>query len=219
MSLENSKTIEVYQNGGALKYLINSKAHDELDLEKANRKREKLNKFFLQCFASLPKGVSIFEIGSASGENAKFLKDNGFDVTASDVADDFIEEAKKLGLKTIKFNVLEDKLKESYNGLFCWRVFVHFTEKDFEAALKNVYQSLKNDGIFVFNVMNRETRMVDEEMVDFPGEYFIGAERYYHYFRKEFVDSVAEELGFKIVAFHKEGGDEENKWLVYTLQK
>lgn len=219
MSKENKKTIAVYQNGGAKRYIETSKIHDDLDGAKAIRKREKLNEFMLKSFSSLPKGASIFEIGSAEGQNAKFLQDKGYNVTASDVADDFIEASRAIGVKTIKFNVLDDKLKEQYDGVFCWRVFVHFTDKDFIKAAKNVYSALRKGGIFVFNMMNRENRAVDSEMVDFNNEYHMGAERFYHYFTQEFVDDTVKKLGFEIQSFHKEGGDQGNKWLVYTLKK
>lgn len=219
MSKENKITVDVYKNGGAEKYLINCKVHDELDQEKANRKREKLNKFILSSFSTLSKGDSIFEIGSANGETAKFMQDSGYNVTASDVATAFIEATKKLNVNTIKFNVLEDEFKQKYNGMYCWRVFVHFTTEDFTKALTNVYSGLEDNGIFIFNVMNRDIKDVDGEMVDFAGEYYMGAERYYHYFSKNLVDDIIKNIGFNIVSFHTEGGDSNNKWLVYVLKK
>lgn len=133
--------------------------------------------------------------------------------------EDFINSIKSKGVKTIKFNILENEFKEKYSAIFCWRVFVHFTKNDVLKVLKKVYDILEKDGLFIFNAINRETRKVDEEWVDFPNEYHMGAERYYKYFREEELNEIITKIGYKIHSFHKEGGENNNKWLVYVLKK
>lgn len=166
MSIENEKTLEVY-NKKAKTYLETSIKHDDLDPEKAKRKRKQLEKFIRTNIKTLPKGAKVFEIGSADGTNAKYIEKLGYDITASDIAEDFINLIKSKGLKTIKFNVLENEFNEKYSAIFCWRVFVHFTKNDASKVLKKVYNILEKDGLFIFNAINRETREVDEEWVDF----------------------------------------------------
>ena len=218
MSVENKKTLEAYQKTAG-KYLSNSIEHDNLDIQKAKRKKEKLQNFIKTSFSSIPKGSKIFEIGSADGENAKYLKELGYDITASDIADDFIKAIKENGLEPIKFNAIEDEFLEKYFGIFCWRVFVHFTKKDALKVIKKTYDALEKDGVFVFNAMNREIRTVEGEWVDFPGEYHMGIERYYNYYDKEDLDEMIAQTNYEIVDFHKEGGEANNKWLVYVLKK
>ena len=218
MSLENKKTLEAYQKT-ANQYLLNSVEHNELDMAKAERKKAKLEDFIKRSFSTIPAGSKVLEIGSADGENAKYLESLGYKVTASDVADDFIEAIKANGLEPIKFNAIEDEFLEKYFGIFCWRVFVHFTKEDALTVIRKTYDALENDGIFIFNAINRETRSVDEEWVDFPGEYHMGIDRYYNYYNQADLDAMIAQTGYKIVDFHKEGGDENNKWLVYVLKK
>lgn len=218
MSIENKKTVEIYKEKAST-YLATSIEHDKLEPEKANRKREKLNNFLRSSFQTLPKNAKILEIGSANGENAKYIESLGYNVTASDIAEDFINASKNNGLTTINFNILEDNFKEKYSGILAWRVFVHFTEEDIFETLKKSYANLENNGIFIFNVINRETRNVDNEWVDFPNEYHMGAERYYHYFNQKDLDDIISQIKFQIQDFHKEGGDNNNKWLVYVLKK
>ena len=218
MSLENKKTLEAYQKT-ANQYLLNSVEHNELDMAKAERKKAKLEDFIKRSFSTIPEGSKVLEIGSADGENAKYLESLGYKVTASDVADDFIEAIKANGLEPIKFNAIEDEFLEKYFGIFCWRVFVHFTKEDALTVIRKTYDALENDGIFIFNAINRETRSVDEEWVDFPGEYHMGIDRYYNYYNQADLDAMIAQTGYKIVDFHKEGGDENNKWLVYVLKK
>ena len=167
----------------------------------------------------MPKGAKIFEIGSADGANAKYIEKLGYKMIASDVAEDFINSIKSKGLKAIKFNILENEFDEKYSAIFCWRVFVHFTKNDALKVLKKVYDILEKDGLFIFNAINRETRDVEEEWVDFPNEYHMEAERYYKYFSEQELNEIISSIGYKIHAFHKEGGENNNKWLVYVLQK
>ena len=218
MSKENEKTVQVYEKN-ANKYLETSIEHDNLDPDKAKRKREKLEKFIKDNIEVLPKGAKVLEIGSGDGSNAKYIESLGYDVTASDVAEDFLNAIKSKGLKPIKFNVLEDECEERYSAVLCWRVFVHFTKEDVYKVLQRVHDILEDGGIFIFNCINRETRDVDEEWVDFSNEYHMGVERYYKYFREGELNELIEKTGYKICNFHKEGGDDNNKWLVYVLKK
>lgn len=218
MSEENKKTLEVYKKTAHL-YLSNSDEHDRLDPIKANQKKEKLQNLIKSSFSSLPEHSKVFEIGTGNGANSKFISDLGFNVTASDTADAFIETTQKQGLNTIRFNALEDEFPEKYSAVFCWRVFVHFTKEDALKIIQKVYDALEDNGVFVFNAINRETKEVDNEWVDFKGEYYMGEERYYNYFRQEELDNMIQQTKFQIKDFRKEGGDNNNKWLVYVLKK
>lgn len=218
MSKENQKTLEIYQQTAHM-YLSHTIEHDNIDPIKAKKKRETLEKFISTIFSTLPKQAKVFEIGSADGLNAKFIESLGFDVTASDTADDFITAIQKQGLKTIKFDALEDDFPEKYFAIFCWRVFVHFTKEDALKIIQKAYNALEDNGIFIFNAINRETKAVDNEWVDFEGEYHMGVERYYNYFHKQELDDMIEQTKFQVEDFHTEGGKNNNKWLVYVLKK
>ena len=39
--------------------------------------------------------------------------------------------------------------------------------------MRKVYDALEDNGIFMFNVINRKTKSVDSEWVDFSNEYHI----------------------------------------------
>lgn len=122
------------------------------------------------------------------------------------------------GLKAIKFNALEDDFPEKVFAIFCWRVFVHFTKEDALKIIQKAYNSLENNGIFIFNAINRETKSVDNEWLDLK-DYPMGVKRYYNYFLKEELDKMIKETNFQIQDFHTEGGKNHNKWLVYVLKK
>ena len=85
------------------------------------------------------KNAKILEIGAADGKASKYLERLGYDVTASDVAHDFRTALLKENLKTIKLNVLKDNIDSKYDGVLCWRVFVHFTKEDSLNANVTIY--------------------------------------------------------------------------------
>lgn len=213
MSLENQKTLDAYQKK-AFKYLENNKKLDINEVEKAN---EELHKFIKENLNNI-KG-KILEIGSADGEIAKYIKELGYDITPSDIADDFIKELKQKNLNPIKLNILEDKIQDKYKAILCWKVFVHFTDEDVLKALNNTYNSLEKNGILIFNVISRETRTVKEEWIDFKGDYSLGIDRYFRYYYKEELDKIINKTKYKIFSFHEEIGIEKAKWLVYVLIK
>ena len=218
MSYENEKTVEVY-NHFADKYIQNTLTKNEEDIIATQTKEKKLNDFLLFGFSTLPKNSSIFEIGSGAGENSAFLSKQGFNVTASDVALAFINETRNKQVKTIKFNVLTDSFQRKYDGILCWRVFVHFTLEDTIIALDKVYKALENKGRFIFNVMNIEEHNISSEWLDFSGVYHLGVERYYHYYDEIELNNLIEKIGFHIVQVKRDGGENNNKWLTYILEK
>lgn len=217
MSEENRKTLAVY-NKTAQTYLDNTIAHDSKKPKHAREKREQLAGKIRASFESLPTGAKILEIGSADGNNAKILESFGYDVIASDVAPAFIAACEKQGLKTIKLNALTDEFPDNLSGVFCWRVFVHFTREDIAAALARIYDALLPGGRFMFNVIDRATHDYDFEMKDFSGDYEMGAERYYAYYRKEEILNLIMKTNFKLVKeWHEHGGH--NDWHCFVLEK
>lgn len=218
MSKENEKTVEVYKNNANI-YLETTIKHNSINPDKAKHKRENLENFIKKNIRLFPKNSKIFEIGAGDGSNSNYIKSIGYNITASDIADGFINEIKSKDIKTINFNILKDEFTEKYSAILCWRVFVHFTKEDVLESLQKIYNALENGGLFIFNVINIETKNVAEEWVDFPNEYHMGVERYYKYFSETELNEIIAKTGYKIYDFHKEGGENNNKWLVYVLKK
>ena len=106
-------------------------------------------------------------------------------MTASDVATDFLATLEARDLHPVKFNVLTDEFPGQYHGIFCWRVFVHFTPDDVLATLKKTYAALE------------------------PGNYF----------READVRAMIAQTDYRIVDQHLDGISQDNKWLVFVLEK
>ena len=218
MSKENEKTVSVYKHYAA-KYMENTLKKNDEEPEDTKIKELKLQRFLKESFSTLSRDSVIFEIGSGAGENATYLLDIGYNIVASDVAEDFLLAEKDKKLNAIKFNALEDSFQQKYAGVLCWRVFVHFTKEDAEVVLRKVFEALEDKGRFVFNVMNRQVHDVDSEWLDFKGTYNLGSERFYQYFDENELTFLIKQIGYKIVKVNHEGGSNKNKWIVYVLEK
>lgn len=219
MSKENEETLKVYDKYAKV-YLETGIIHDQHDPEKAKNKKAKLETFLKESFSPLPPRNKIFEIGSGDGENAEFLKSIDYRIVASDVAEDFIKAVESRGVKCRKFNVLKDDFDDKYDGALAWRVFVHFEEEDFALALKKVFATLRPGGVFVFNILNT----IDHgnkacAWVDFEGDYHMGVERFFNYYKEEEADKIITDTGFEIQSKKHEGGDTGNRWIVYVVKK
>ena len=218
MSLQNKKTLKVYEKV-AKNYLENTIKANSLYKEGAKNAKKELESLIKNTFRELPSESKILEVGSANGEISKYIKKLGFSVTASDIAEDFLNAIRDNGLEPIKFNLLTDDFTSKYDGIVCWRVFVHFTKEDTLKALTKSYSALNNNGIFIFNVIDRNCKTIDNEWIDFPDIYHVGEERFFNYYSKESMDSIIEKTKFEIIDYHEILGENGVKWLVYVLKK
>ena len=217
MSEQNQKTLEIY-NRLAQKYMDNTARHDQMDPEKAKKKKAKLESFLLESFKKMPEGGKILEIGSGDGTNAAFLKSSGFDIIASDVAEAFLNSCRQNGLEPLKLNVINDDLPDRLSGVLAWRTFVHFTKEDLKKTFQKNYSALVPNGIFVFNVFNKGDSDIDERWEDIA-EYQMGEKRFFSYYTEQHIKDLIEKTGFKIDTFFKQGGKTGNKWLCYVVKK
>lgn len=218
MSEQNKKTLEVYDRL-AQKYIDNTAVHDRMNPERAKERKAKIESFLLESFTKMPKGGKILEVGSGDGANATFLRDAGFNVVASDVAEPFLNSCHQKGLETLKLDIINNDLPNELSGILAWRVFVHFTKEDLEKTFSKIHSALASGGIFVFNVFNRDDSGIDEQWKDFPNEYMMGEERYFAYYAEPYIEALIKKTGFKLVTFFREGGKTGNKWLCYVVAK
>ncbi len=201
MSKENSDTIEVYEKFGD-NYLSRNRS-DTANDPKAAQDDAYQKEYIAKHTADLPKTAKIFEIGSASGRDAKTLQQLGFtNVTVSDVADFFIDHLKKEGFAPLKFNLITDEFPDSYDLIFCWAVLVHFKKPEVADAIQKIYAALNDSGRFIFSVKHKAEH--EEEWADYKGK--IGAKRYFSYWDKDEIENLLRNAGFKNVEIVQYGG-------------
>ena len=222
MSIHNENTINMYNSGGALEYI----QHKDIDPE--TDKWERLFKYVEEQLNS-DKSKKIIEFGSGCGELALLLQTAGYDITASDIVDTFLEEQRNIGVTGIKkFNFLLDDFDEVFNFkadlIISWRN-PHLDMEDMEKLFEVAYEGLEDNGLFIINFQNADVHP-EAEFLSNGTKYNnkiledkkTKEKRFYAYFTKEDIDRLRRNL-FDIEEYHNEGGFEKKNWHVLTLKK
>lgn len=163
-------------------------------------------KDLLDSFTSLlPAVASVFEIGSASGRDARYLASKGFTVTCTDVVPEALRRLSEQGFKTAEYDFRNDPEPEwigNFEGVFANASLLHATQDVFENALKNVALMLKQGGVFAFSLKTGDGEEITLEKMDAP--------RYFRYHSGPEIRRILTGLSFEILSISHA---EEGKWL------
>ena len=190
MSQENTKTIEVYEKC-AERYLGRSTVG----------KIEKIKQEMLKnCLADLPKEAKIFEVGSASGNDAIFFRSLGYqNITVSDVVKPFLKKLEEEGFSPLRFNIIKDSFPDKYVFIYCWAVLMHLTKDEAKSAIKKIYNALNNDGMLLTCVKTTETEK--EKWSDFENSK--GEKVYFSFWSENELEQYLKEIGFRAIKIWK----------------
>ena len=222
MSEHNIKTLNMYNFGGALEYI----EHNIIEPE-----TEKWEKLFNYVVNNLYKDKTkkIIEFGSGCGQLAFMLQSAGYDVTATDIVEDFLNEQNRIGINNVKkYNFLIDDYNNTFDFkadlIVSWRN-PHLDMDDMKKLFDVAYNGLNDNGLLIINFQNS---LVHPEANVLPNgtkyEYKVLEDkptkdkRFYAYFSKEDIDYLRKDL-FDIEEYHNEGGKEQKNWHVLTLRK
>ena len=222
MSEHNKNTINMYNSGGAIEYLRNNEVNPETE------KWEKLFGYIAKQLYE-DKEKRIIEFGSGGGELALMLQNAGYNITATDIVDTFLNEQNRIGIsKVVKYNFLLDDYNETFDFkadlIVSWRN-PHLDMDDMRKLFEVAYNNLNEDGLLIINFQNSEVHPNTDTLTNGTKyEYKIledkqtKEKRFYAYFSKEDIEILRKEF-FEIEEYHTEGGKEQKNWHVLTLRK
>ncbi len=222
MSEHNINTINMYNSGGALEYIHNNEENPETE------KWERLFNY-IEKGLNNDKSKTIVEFGSGCGELAIKLQNEGYNITATDIVDDFLNEQKKVGInKVLKYNFLTDNyddiLDTKADLIVSWRN-PHLDMDDMKKLFEVAHNALNDNGLLIINFQNADVHLnanilpngtkYDYKILE---DKQTKEKRFYAYFSKEDIDNLRKDL-FEINEYHTEGGSEKKNWHVLTLKK
>ena len=222
MSEHNKRTIDMYNSGGALEYL----QHQEIDPE-----TEKWNRLYnyVEKQINKDKNKRIVELGSGCGQLALMLQSAGYDITATDIVEVFLNEQKRIGINKIeKYNFLLDNYGDIFKSkadlIISWRN-PHLNMDDMKKLFEVSYNALTDYGLLIINFQNADIYPNAKVLANGTKyEYKIiedkktKEKRFYGYYNEEDIDLLRKDL-FEIVEHHTEGGKEKKNWHVFTFRK
>jgi len=91
---------------------------------------------------------TILDIGFGSGRDSLYFKSKGYEVYAIDPEEEFIEHAKKLGLKHV-FNLKAEGIEfaDMFDGIWACASLLHVSSENLKEVFKRCARALKKDGV------------------------------------------------------------------------
>lgn len=115
---------------------------------------------------------TILELGSGAGLDAKFFKNQGFEVLATDLSPKMIEKCQKRSLRAKAIDLYDlDSLGEKFDGIYSLNVLLHVPRNDLNTVLQNIAVTLNEGGIFFYGVYggyNKEETFIDKNKMGLP---------------------------------------------------
>jgi SAM-dependent methyltransferase len=107
----------------------------------------------------LKPGSRLIDVGCGRGRHARILAGKGYDVTGIDIAPDSIEYAKQFEQERLHFYLHDMRFPCWINYFECaFSFFTSFgffrTRREHHDAIRTIAQSLRRDGLFVFDYIN-----------------------------------------------------------------
>ncbi len=135
MSVENQKTLEYYNESA--KAYADSTVHVDF---------EELQNEFLSY---LPEGASVLDVGTGSGRDARYFKEQGCVVTAMDGSAELAKLASKyLGQEVIVSTFQEYEPDQTFDGIWACASLLHLNREDLVAVMKKLALALHEGGCF-----------------------------------------------------------------------
>jgi SAM-dependent methyltransferase len=169
-------------------------------------------KEWMDSFANhLPKNGTVFELGSATGRDARYFASRGYKVTCTDVIPEALKRLSQEGFETSEFDFREEPKGEwenRFDGFFANAVLLHAPKDVFEKAITNITKVLKENGIVAFSLKTGSGEEVSTEKMDAP--------RYFNYHNEEEIRNLLASLPFEIINISYA---EDGKWMFVMAKR
>ncbi len=115
----------------------------------ANGEPEWRDDIRLDFSSRLPAGGRVLEIGAGAGHTAKWFHDQGFDITATDLAPANIELCRAKGVKAEVRDMADLGFEnESFDGVWAASCLMHIADVDLPDVLREISRVLRPTGYF-----------------------------------------------------------------------
>jgi 2-polyprenyl-3-methyl-5-hydroxy-6-metoxy-1,4-benzoquinol methylase len=140
-------------------------------------------------------GIRVLDVGSGTGLFAKWLQNQGFDVTCIDPSDEMVRRCRKQGLKILQSNLQEYHTQQQFGMVVAILSLIHIPKKDFADQIKKIHSMLAPGGILLLAMIEGNGESIEDDISGYP--------RFFSYFtpdeiRKMF-NPTFQELNFTSV--------------------
>lgn len=137
-----------HYNNGATQY----DAFNEKNSDATNR--------LIESILKKHKVKSVLDLTCGTGSQVFWLAKHGYDVVGSDINSNMLKVAKakakkaKLNLQFLKGDMRTSKVGQFDAVITIFNAVGHLTKSDFEQAMRNIHENLKDGGLYIFDINN-----------------------------------------------------------------
>lgn len=136
----------------------------------------------------LPSGASLLDLGCGSGRDAKYFKEEGFDVTALDGSAELAALTEKhLEQPVLVQDFIDLTLPQNYNGIWACASLLHLPKSKLLSVLQTLHTHLSQGGVFYASFKGNK----QPDGLDLKGRYFA-------YYDTPTLQSMFTEAGFVV---------------------
>lgn len=107
---------------------------------------------FLALLQAEGKGT-LLEIGAGPGHFGAYFRDQGFDVTCTDLSSEMVALCRSKGLRAYVMDFLNlDFPPASFDAVFALNCLLHVPSAELERVLAHIHRLLRPDGLFFYGV-------------------------------------------------------------------
>lgn len=160
----------------------------------------------------LPKAGRVFELGSAHGRDARYLRDKGYTVMCADIIPQALVPLQAEGFETHLYDFRDEVKAEwvnAFDGVLAKAVFLHATQKVFEASLVKIGSCVKEGGVLCLTFKVGEGEEIETAK--------LRSERYFKYYTpKDLALIIAKYAQFELIDSTETS---DGKWIQVLLRR
>lgn len=168
-------------------------------------------KEWIDSFASLlPEKGKVFEIGSATGRDARYLTSLGYDVLCTDVIPLALSALKEEGFSVSSYDFRDlphEDWKYAFDGYLANAVLLHAPQHIFEQTLQYAHTIVKKGGVVMLVL---KSGMGQEMILD-----KMGAPRYFKYQNDDSLKVAFAKMPFEVISVQHSNP---KKWIKVLLR-
>jgi SAM-dependent methyltransferase len=160
--------------------------------------------FLDRVVAALPPGASVLELGSGTGDDARYLLSRGLAVHPSDAAASFVDAMRRDGLPARRVDVLTDDLRGPWDAVVAFAMLLHLTPAELGRALHRMRDAVRPDGLLAVSVKEGDGAGWSDHRLGMP--------RYFTYWRVEPLAQIVERHGWRVEHVEQQAGRQDD-WI------
>jgi SAM-dependent methyltransferase len=156
-------------------------------------------------------GGAVLELGSGTGDNARYLTGRGLAVQTSDGAGAFVEAMRRDGLSPLLLDVLRDDLGGPWDAVVAFAVLLHLTADELAGVLDQAHTAVRPGGRLALSVKEGDGAAWSDHK--------LGRPRFFTYWRPEPLARLLGEHGWTVDHLERQTGDRDDWILVIATRR